>query len=267
MKVAFGVEYDGSHFCGWQRQTAGRTVQACVEEALSRVANEQLKVYCAGRTDTGVHASGQVIHVDTNVRRTPRSWILGANTNLPPDVSVQWAQTVDEDFHARFSATGRTYRYVICNRVSRPGLWARKVSFVYRPLDAALMSQAARCLIGKHDFSSFRAAGCQAPNAIREVRRIDVRRVSEFVTVTIEANAFLQHMVRNIVGTLLRVGEGRNSPDSVGRVLAARDRTEGGITAPSDGLYLTGVSYPRHFGLPRPVQSMGPWSLADSGIN
>ncbi len=229
--------------------------------------NEQLKVYCAGRTDTGVHASGQVIHVDTEAVRTSRSWILGANTNLPRDVSVQWAQAVDDDFHARFSATGRPYRSVICNRVSRPGLWAKKASFVYRPIDAALMSQAARCLIGKHDFSSFRAAGCQAPNAIREVRRIDVRRVGEFVIVTIEANAFLQHMVRNIVGALLPVGDGRASPDSVERVLDAHDRVAGGVTAPSDGLYLTEVSYPGHFGLPRPTQSLDPWSLGGPRVN
>lgn len=263
MKVAFGVEYDGSKFVGWQRQTVGRTVQTCVEEALSTVANEPLKVYCAGRTDTGVHATGQVIHVETTVQRTPRSWILGTNSNLPSDISMQWAHAVHDDFHARFSATGRTYRYIICNRTARPGLWTGKISFVYRPLDAALMAQAAACLIGKHDFSSFRASGCQAPHPIREVRRVDIQRSGDFVTIVIEANAFLQHMVRNIVGTLLCVGDGRNPPGWVQQVLGACDRTAGGVTAPAGGLYLIDVAYPDHFGLPKATAASKPWTLLD----
>jgi tRNA pseudouridine38-40 synthase len=260
MKVAFGIEYDGSRFFGWQRQLNARTVQACVEEALSQIADAPLKVYCAGRTDTGVHASGQVIHIDTDVRRSLRSWMLGANANLPSDVSVVWAHAVDEDFHARFAATSRTYQYVICNRVARPGLWANKVSFVHHPLDTVSMVQAARCLIGEHDFSSFRAAGCQARHAIRAVRRIDIQRAEEFVIVTIEANAFVQHMVRNIIGTLLSVGDGRKSPVWVEQVLEARDRRAAGPTAPPDGLYLTVVAYPDRFCLPRPLASR-PWSL------
>ncbi len=266
MKVAFGVEYDGSKFVGWQRQTIGRTVQACVEQALSTVANEPLKVYCAGRTDTGVHATGQVIHTETSVRRTRRSWVLGANSNLPSDIAVQWAHEVPDDFHARFSATGRTYQYTICNRVARPGLWAGKVSFVYQPLDAALMSQAARCLVGYHDFTSFRASGCQAPHAMREVRRIDVRRTGEFVTIVISANAFLQHMVRNIVGALLRVGDGRDSPEWVHEVLSARDRKVGGMTADAAGLYLTDVGYPEHFTLPKSVALCSPWTLLETDM-
>lgn len=263
MKVAFGVEYDGSRFSGWQRQRYARNVQTCIEEALSRVADSPLKVYCAGRTDAGVHASGQVIHIDTRVRRSARSWTLGANANLPADISVLWARDLDEDFHARFSATGRTYRYVICNRVARPGLWSKKVTFIPRPLDSERMSRAAECLIGEHDFSSFRAAGCQARHAIREVRRIDLRRAGEFVIVAIEANAFIQHMVRNIVGTLLPVGYGSRSLEWVEQVLGARDRTVAGATAPPDGLYLTAVAYPDHFGVPRPPRSIGPWLLSE----
>ncbi len=263
MKVAFGVEYDGSQFVGWQRQKTGRTIQACVEQALSRVANTPLKVYCAGRTDTGVHATGQVIHIETGAERSSRSWTLGANSNLPADVSVRWAHEVDDNFHARFSAIGRTYRYIICNRMARPGLWSNKVTFVYRQLDADKMAQAASCLIGKHDFSSFRAAGCQAPHAIREVRRIDVQRTGEFVTIVIEANAFLQHMVRNIVGTLLCVGDGRRQLGWVAQVLGARDRTSGGVTAPAEGLYLSAVTYPDQFGLPQLVAPLSPWVLLD----
>ena len=267
MKISFGVEYDGSKFVGWQRQTIGRTVQAGVEEALSTVANAPLKTYCAGRTDTGVHATGQVIHVETSVRRTHRSWILGANSNLPSDIAVQWAHKVHDDFHARFSATGRTYQYIICNRIARPGLWTDKVSFVYQPLDAELMSQAARCLVGYHDFTSFRASGCQAPHPMREVRRIDIRRTGDFVTIVIGANAFLQHMVRNIVGTLLCVGDGRNPPEWVQQVLSARDRTAGGMTADACGLYLTDVGYPEHFGLPKSRALHSPWTLFDPDIS
>lgn len=265
MKVAFGVEYDGSRFFGWQRQADARTVQACVEEALSRVADAPLKVCCAGRTDTGVHAGGQVIHIEPHARRPLRSWMLGANANLPCDVSVLWAREVDEGFHARFSATSRTYQYVICNRTARPGLWANKVSFVHRPLDIALMAQAAQCLVGEHDFSSFRAAGCQARHAIRVVRRIDIRCAGEFVVVTIEANAFVQHMVRNIVGTLLPVGDGREPPGWVEQVLGARDRVAAGVTAPPEGLYLTAVAYPDRFGLPRSRQNQHPWSFGSAG--
>lgn len=263
MKVAFGVEYDGSKFCGWQRQMAAvRTVQACVEKALSRVADSQVKVYCAGRTDAGVHASGQVIHIDTPARRSMRSWILGANTNLPSDVSVVWAQDVDEDFHARFTATSRTYQYVICNRPARPGLWASRVSFIYRPLDCVRMLHTAQCLVGKHDFSSFRAAGCQAQDPVRAVRRIDVRRAGDFVIITIEANAFLQHMVRNIVGTLLPIGDGSKSSRWFRHVLDARDRTVAGITASPNGLYLVAVGYPDRFGLPRRFETWQPWSVS-----
>ena len=249
MKVAFGVEYDGSRFCGWQRQRSGRTVQECVEQALSSVANSPLIVYCAGRTDTGVHATGQVIHAETNAVRSPRNWTLGANSNLPSDVSVRWAQIVHDDFHARFSATARTYRYVICNRVSRPGLWSQKVSFVHRDLDADSMGEAARSLVGKHDFSSFRAVGCQAATATRDIRRIDVRRVGEYIVLEIEANAFLQHMVRNIVGTLLEVGNGRKSIAFVREALEARNRSAAGMTASPDGLYLTAVTYPPRFAI------------------
>lgn len=264
MKVAFGVEYDGSNFVGWQRQTIGRTVQACMEEALSTVADESIRTYCAGRTDAGVHATGQVIHIDTTVKRTSRSWVLGANSNLPNDISVQWAQEVDTEFHARFSAKGRTYRYIICNRIARPGLWKNKVSFVYKPLDAGLMSRAARCLVGYHDFTSFRASGCQSLHSMRRVNRIDIRRSGDLLTIVIGANAFLQHMVRNVVGTLLCVGDGRKPPEWVQQVLSARDRTVGGMTADACGLYLTGVDYPERFGLAKAMMSPSPWVLLDA---
>jgi tRNA pseudouridine38-40 synthase len=249
VKIAFGVEYDGSRFHGWQRQRKHRSVQSCVEQALSRVANVATTVICAGRTDTGVHATGQVIHTESGAERSQRSWILGANSNLPSDVSVKWARVVDDEFHARFSATARTYRYIICNRVSRPAVWANKVSFVFRPLDVNPMAEAANFLIGRHDFSSFRAAGCQSRHAVRQVRRIAICRHQDFIAIEIEANAFLQHMVRNIVGTLLAVGDGREPPAFMADVLAAQDRTAAGQTAPPDGLYLVGVDYPDRFGL------------------
>ena len=249
MKVAFGVEYDGSRFYGWQRQSERRSVQSCIEHAISCVANSPTTVVCAGRTDTGVHATGQVIHIDSDADRSPRSWILGTNSNLPDDVSVKWAQVVDDDFHARFSATARTYRYVICNRVSRPAVWAGKVSFMFRELDVDRMSDAASLLVGKHDFSSFRAAGCQSRHAVREIRRISIRKHRHFIVIEIQANAFLQHMVRNIVGTLMVVGDGREPPRYLADVLAARDRKVAGQTAAPGGLYLIGVEYPDRFAL------------------
>jgi len=260
VRFALGVEYDGSEFVGWQRQDSGRTVQACVESALSKVADAPVQVICAGRTDTGVHASGQVIHFDSPVARDPRSWVLGGNSNLPRDIAVQWACAVDEDFHARFSATSRSYRYVIQNRMARSGLWSKKVSFIHEPLDAAVMCEAAQCLLGEHDFSTFRAAGCQARHAVREVTRVRVRRVGDFVLIEIEANAFLQHMVRNIVGSLLPIGTGSKSPTWLKDALAARNRLAGGITASPDGLYLTAVGYPARYGVPPAEPAPGPWS-------
>jgi tRNA pseudouridine38-40 synthase len=251
MRIALGVEYDGSGFCGWQIQDGVRTVQACVEQALSKVANQSVRVITAGRTDSGVHASGQVIHFDTEVNRSDHSWIFGANANLPKEVSINWAQQVSNDFHARFSATARHYRYVIFNRAVRPALLHARVSWDYRPLDVARMAAGAQHLLGAHDFSSFRAVSCQANSPVRDVRRLTVTRHAELIVIDIVANAFLQHMVRNIAGVLMTIGAGERAPDWALEVLQARDRTLGGVTAAPHGLTLVAVDYPERFALPR----------------
>ena len=214
------------------------------------MANENLEVTCAGRTDTGVHASGQVVHFDTVADRSDRGWLLGVNTNLPPDISVSWATRVSDEFHARFSATGRSYRYRILNRLQRSALYRERAWWVHQPLDARLMHEAAQQVIGEHDFSAFRAAGCQAKSAMREVTSISVERDGDWVTVDVSANAFLMHMVRNITGTLAAIGQGEQPPGWIGEVLESRDRTLGGVTAPPQGLTLVRVEYPAEFGIP-----------------
>lgn len=249
MRIAMGVEYDGAPFSGWQRQDHAPTVQAQLERALSRVADRPVAVVCAGRTDAGVHACGQVVHFDTDAQRATRAWVLGANVQLPAAISVRWAQEVDDAFHARFSATARRYRYVILNRWARSAMRHARVAWEHRPLAADRMADAGRLLLGEHDFSAFRAAGCQARTAVREVRELAVRRQGELVVMEIEANAFLQHMVRNIAGTLMRVGRGEADVDWVAQVLAAGDRRLAGVTAPPDGLYFLGVRYPDAFAL------------------
>jgi tRNA pseudouridine38-40 synthase len=250
MRIALGIEYDGTSYNGWQRQKTGLGVQQRVEEALAIVANERVEVVCAGRTDTGVHASGQVVHFDTQSERSNRSWLLGANTNLPADVAVTWARPVDAEFHARFSATARCYRYAILNRLQRSPLHRDRAWWVYEPLDAERMHKAAQSLLGKHDFSAFRAAGCQANTAVREISHIAVSRRDHWLTLDVTANAFLQHMVRNITGTLATVGRGEQEIDWITTVLESRDRKAGGIAAPPHGLTLVGVDYPESFALP-----------------
>lgn len=250
MRIAAILEYDGSGFSGWQRQEQTRTVQAAVEEALSRVADEPIQVTVAGRTDTGVHALAQVIHFDTSAARSDYSWVRGANSNLPADVALLWTGPVDEGFHARFSATGRHYHYVILNRPIRPTYLARHVTHEYRLLDVKAMQQAAKHLVGEHDFTSFRATECQAKSPVRELREIEVTRHGEFIHVRAHANAFLQHMVRNIAGVLMTIGAGEREPDWAKEVLAARDRRAGGVTAAADGLYLVSVTYPAAAGIP-----------------
>ncbi|ROR32836.1 tRNA pseudouridine(38-40) synthase TruA [Inmirania thermothiophila] len=257
MRVALGVEYDGSAFRGWQAQDGERTVQAELERALSVVADAPVRVVCAGRTDAGVHATAQVVHFDTEARRSPRSWVLGANVNLPPDVGVRWAREVPEAFHARFSATARRYRYVILNRMDRPALARGRVAWVHRPLDAARMAEAAAHLVGEHDFSAFRAVACQARHPVRELRELTVRRAGDLVILEAEANAFLHHMVRNIAGVLIDIGRGKRPPSWAREVLEGRDRTRGGFTAPPEGLYLVAVRYPAHFGIPEPDLGAG----------
>lgn len=246
---ALGVEYDGSAYHGWQTQITGPTVQQRLEQALARVAGHQLRVHCAGRTDTGVHATGQVVHFDSPAPRSPRNWMLGCNVNLPDDISVSWATQVPEAFHARFSAIRRSYRYVIRNRLTRSALHRDRSVWIHQPLDAEAMAQAARVLLGTHDFSSFRALGCQAKSPVRTIEHLSVTRVGEQIRLELTANAFLHHMVRNIAGVLISIGKGERPIDWCREVLELRDRRRGGVTAPPQGLFLTNVEYPDAFAL------------------
>jgi tRNA pseudouridine38-40 synthase len=249
-RFAAGLEYDGRAYSGWQFQPGLQTVQDVVQRALSRVADAPVECVCAGRTDAGVHAAAQVVHFDTAAVRTERGFRLGANSYLPPDVSVTWVREVPEQFHARFSATARSYRYVILNRDSRPGLATGRATWERRPLDAAVMHEAARVLVGEHDFSAFRSVECQSNSPVRRVETLEVTRSADWLTLAITANAFLHHMVRNVAGLLMSVGRGDSPPDRVAEVLASLDRKTNAATAPPDGLYLAAVRYPAEFGLP-----------------
>ena len=257
MRIAIGIEYDGSAYNGWQRQRTGLGVQERLEQALGEVANEPVEVTCAGRTDTGVHASGQVAHFDTAAGRSERGWLLGANTNLPDDICVTWVKPVDDDFHARFSAMARRYRYRILNRLVRSALYRHRAWWVHQALDHRRMHDAAQALLGEHDFSAFRAAGCQASNAVREITDISVRRDGDWIVLDVTANAFLQHMVRNITGTLVAIGSGEEDVAWAARVLDGGDRTRAGIAAPPHGLTLVQVFYPDTFDIPAPFE-LGP---------
>ncbi|MBI5448554.1 MAG: tRNA pseudouridine(38-40) synthase TruA [Gammaproteobacteria bacterium] len=254
MRVVMGVEYLGAAYHGFQFQENCLSIQQVVEEALGKVANHQVKIVCAGRTDAGVHAVEQVIHFDTEAARTPRAWVFGANGYLPKDISVRWMRHVPETFHARFSALQRRYYYVIYNHPIRPALLRERVAWHCRPLDVEKMQEAANYWWGQHDFSSFRAAACQAKTAVRTLYDLTIFRKNDFVVVTVQADAFLHHMVRNFVGVLLAVGEGAQSPSWAKVVLDACDRTAGGKTAPAEGLYLYNISYPELFQLPEPVR-------------
>lgn len=252
MRIALGVEYDGSRYGGWQAQSHDpNTVQARVQQALSRIAAHPVEVICGGRTDAGVHASGQVIHFDTKAERPMHAWVMGGNSHLPPDIALRWAQPVEEGFHARFSARRRAYRYVILNRQQRPALLSRKVSYDYRTLNAERMAAAALPLMGEHDFSSYRAVACQARSPVRTIHRLEVRRQGEFILLDIEANGFLHHMVRNIAGVLLAIGAGERPVEWSREVLESRDRSTGGVTAQPWGLYLVRIDYPDEFGIPQ----------------
>ncbi|NOX93301.1 MAG: tRNA pseudouridine(38-40) synthase TruA [Gammaproteobacteria bacterium] len=252
MRIAMGIEYDGSHFCGWQAQKQDvPTVQGVLEAGLSRVADAEIKVICAGRTDAGVHACGQVIHFETGTERSERSWVCGTNANISKTISVQWARPVAADFHARFGAVRRRYRYVIVNREVRPTFAAGRVSWDYRELDEQRMQQAAQHLLGEHDFNAYRAVACQAHSSVRTLYQLDVQRQKDLIIIDLEANAFLQHMVRNIAGVLMAIGAGEQSTDWSREVLATRDRTQGGVTAPPHGLYFMSVEYPPEFGIPQ----------------
>ena len=256
MRVALVVEYDGSQYHGWQAQSGLRTVQGTLEAALSRIADQEISVVCAGRTDTGVHASHQVIHFDSNKARSIRSWIYGANTYLPKDVSVRGGKEVTDAFHARYSATARHYRYVIQNTPVRPALLRSNLTWQYRPLDHQLMHQAAQHLIGEHDFTSFRAIECQSKTPMRNLMQLEVHRKQHFVILDITANAFLHHMVRNIVGVLMAIGSGSKPVDWIIEVLHAKDRKLGAETAPPYGLCLAGVTYPPEFDMMKPAPNL-----------
>ena len=250
MRYAIGIEYDGSGFLGWQIQRQEPTVQGVLERALARVADHEARITACGRTDTGVHALAQVAHFDSGAQRSERSWVLGLNSHLPDGVSVLWARPVDDDFHARFSAFARSYRYRILNRWIRPALENNRACWVRQPLDAEVMHEAAQHLLGEHDFSSFRAANCQATHAVREIQNIAVWREGDVVTLDVTANGFLYHMVRNIAGSLLRVGRGDRNAGWVEEVLDARDRSVAAPTAQPEGLYFIGARFPQHYGLP-----------------
>jgi tRNA pseudouridine38-40 synthase len=250
MRIAMGVEYDGGAYSGWQLQHHADTVQARLEAAIGRVADRPVRVHCAGRTDAGVHAEGQVVHFDTEASRSERGWVLGTNSNLPDDIAVRWVRPVATDFHARFSATGRHYRYLILCRPTRSALWRGRAVWTHKRLDLPRMRAAAALLVGRHDFTSFRALACQAKSPVRTLRYLHIGRRGELLSLHLGADGFLHHMVRNIAGVLMTIGSGEAPVDWTAELLALRDRARGGVTAPPHGLYLTAVDYPGGFGLP-----------------
>ena len=256
-RVAAIIEYDGTDYAGWQSQTHSVSIQDAVQAALSFVAGHPIIAICAGRTDAGVHAVGQVVHFDTHAKRTPRAWVLGANTKLAPSIALQWAGEVTQGFHARHKAVRRIYRYAILNRSARSALHRTRAAWIHRPLDANAMQAAAQALVGEHDFSAFRSIECQSQTTIRRVDAIEVTREGDYVWVQISANAYLHHMVRNIVGTLMDVQCESDPRSAMARVLAGADRRYAGATAPAAGLYLWRVEYPRDFGIPAPHAQIG----------
>lgn len=260
-KVAVAISYDGSAYHGWQSQLKPQvpTVQEGLERALSFVANAPIKVHCAGRTDSGVHASHQLVHFESPVARSEKAWVQGGNTQLPPGIAIHWAKPMAEDFHARFSATARRYRYIILNDTVRPALLSNGVTAESRPLNAELMHSEAQCLLGELDFSSFRAVACQSNTPMRNVHFIKVYRQQQLVIIDIQANAFLYHMVRNIAGALMDVGAGKYPPGWLQSILEARDRTLSSATASPKGLYLVDVEYPQRFNLPK--VAVGPYFI------
>jgi tRNA pseudouridine38-40 synthase len=250
VRIAVGVEYDGSAYAGWQAQTSLRTLQRVTEQALSSVAAEAVSLTCAGRTDAGVHAHGQVAHFDTRALRSTRAWVLGTNSELPHDVSVTWALPVPAHFHARYSAEARTYRYLVLNRLARGALSAVRAAWVHQRLDHERMAEAARWLHGEHDFSAFRSSECQAKSPVRRMEKISVARHGDWVVIEATANAFLHHMMRTIAGLLIAIGRADAPPGRAREVLEGRDRSRNAATAPAAGLYLLAVRYPAAFALP-----------------
>jgi tRNA pseudouridine38-40 synthase len=260
-RLALGVSYRGGGYQGWQSQPGGRTVQDALEAALAAfvgttAATASLRTVCAGRTDAGVHAVQQVVHLDPPVERDPFSWVRGTNSFLPPDIALQWCRPVDSDFHARNSARGRRYRFVLLESPVRPAIESGLCGWVFRPLDSEAMRAAAALLLGEHDFSAFRAAGCQSPTPVKTLRAIEIGRRGAYWRFDFEANAFLHHMVRNLMGCLLAVGQGRHSPGWVAEVLASRSRDAAAPTFPPDGLYFLGPQYDPCHGIPQGVPAL-----------
>lgn len=250
VKVALALEYDGAPYCGWQTQANGCGIQDVVEDALTSIAGEPIELHAAGRTDSGVHALAQIVHFQTTADRPLSAWVRGVNALLPRSIRVLWSHPVGATFHARFSAYSRRYRYLVYNAAVAPALLDSKVGWFHAPLDVSIMHDAARCLIGKHDFSSFRAAECQARSPVKQLEKLSVERRGQMIVFDFEADAFLHHMVRNIVGALIYVGSARRPREWIGELLLARDRTLAAPTFTAAGLYLTGVSYPAEFALP-----------------
>ncbi|CAN5913394.1 tRNA pseudouridine(38-40) synthase TruA [soil metagenome] len=256
MRVALGLSYRGQAYEGWQSQRGGRTVQDRLEAALAKFADQPLRTACAGRTDAGVHALNQVVHVDTEIAREPFSWVRGTNRFLPPDIAVQWAQVMPEEFHARYSAIGRRYVYILLDSPVRPAIEAGSAGWSLRPLDGDRMQQAAQRLLGEHDFSAFRSAECQANTPVKTLRSIDISRRGAYWRVEFDANAFLHHMVRNLMGCLVPIGAGVRSADWLSEVLAARDRHRAGPTFSPDGLYFAGPYYDEVHAIPQRTAAM-----------
>lgn len=251
VKIALGLEYDGLHFCGWQSQPARCGIQDALEQALAEIAGEPVRVHAAGRTDTGVHALAQVIHFETAAIRPDSAWVRGCNALLPGSVSILWARQVADDFHARFSARGRYYRYLLLNHPVRPGLLAGKTGWFHTPLDLELMREGAKYLVGEHDFSAFRASACQAKSPVRNLHRLAINRQGDMLIFDLAANGFLHHMVRNIVGCLVYVGKGKYPPEWMAELLQHADRTRAAPTFSPDGLYFSGVDYDPKWNLPK----------------
>lgn len=251
MRIALGIAYQGCAYHGWQKQTGLHTLQACLEQALGKVADHPITLICAGRTDKGVHALGQVVHFESQAIRNQRAWLLGVNSQLPADIRIDWVQTVCAEFNARFSASARRYRYIIANQALTSALWHNYSTHCYYPLDELRMQAAAEFLIGEHDFSSFRAVSCQAKSAIRDVHYLKVQRWRNYVLIDIQANAFLHHMVRNIAGVLMSIGAGKKPIAWAKEVLLAQDRRAADVTARPNGLYLMEVFYPEKFAIPK----------------
>lgn len=251
MRIALGVEYDGRLYCGWQSQPNGMTVQDTLQQALSQIAAMPVSVIAAGRTDTGVHALEQVIHFETEAERPLSAWVRGVNALLPDSIAVRWAHPVSDEFHARFSAQGRSYRYLLINRPVRSAIHAGKAGWFHLPLNIALMREAAQYLLGEHDFSAFRAAECQAKSPVKYLNKIDIYQDGEMLVFDLAANAFLHHMVRNLVGSLVYVGKGKYPPSWLAEVLAGRERRLAAPTFSPDGLYLRRIQYDAKWGLPQ----------------